>query len=125
MTENDISFDIRGAIFDVYSGLGAGLLESVYVAALEWELVNKGYEVKRELALPVHYKDVKMNLGFRLDLLIENRVIIEVKSVEELSPLHHKQLLTYLKITDLKLGILVNFNVININEGIYRKVNKL
>jgi GxxExxY protein len=125
MTENDISFDIRGAIFDVYSGLGAGLLESVYVAALEWELVNKGYEVKRELALPVHYKDVKMNLGFRLDLLIENRVIIEVKSVEELSPLHHKQLLTYLKITDLKLGILVNFNVTNINEGIYRKVNKL
>jgi GxxExxY protein len=125
MTENDISFDIRGAIFDVYSGLGAGLLESVYVAALEWELINKGYEVKRELALPVHYKDVKMNLGFRLDLLIENRVIIEVKSVEELSPLHHKQLLTYLKITDLKLGILVNFNVTNINEGIYRKVNKL
>jgi GxxExxY protein len=125
MTENDISFDIRGAIFDVYSGLGAGLLESVYVAALEWELVNKGYEVKRELALPVYYKDVKMNLGFRLDLLIENRVIIEVKSVEELSPLHHKQLLTYLKITDLKLGILVNFNVTNINEGIYRKVNKL
>jgi GxxExxY protein len=94
MTENDISFDIRGAIFDVYSGLGAGLLESVYVAALEWELVNKGYEVKRELALPVYYKDVKMNLGFRLDLLIENRVIIEVKSVEELSPLHHKQLLS-------------------------------
>lgn len=125
MTENDISFDLRGAIFDVYSGLGAGLLESVYVAALEWELVNKGYEVKRELALPVHYKDVKMNLGFRLDLLIENRVIVEVKSVEELSPLHHKQLLTYLKITDLKLGILVNFNVTNINEGIYRKVNKL
>lgn len=125
MTENKISFDIRGAIYDVYSGLGAGLLESVYVAALEWELANKGYEVKHELALPVHYKDVKMNLGFRLDLLIENRVIVEVKSVEELSPLHHKQLLTYLKITDLKLGILVNFNVTNINEGIYRKVNKL
>jgi GxxExxY protein len=125
MTENEISFDIRGAIYDVYSVLGAGLLESVYVAALEWELLNKGYEVKRELALPVHYKDIKMNLGFRLDLLVENRVIVEVKSVEELSPLHHKQLLTYLKITDLKLGILVNFNVTNINEGIHRKVNKL
>ena len=81
--------------------------------------------MKRELALPVHYKDIKMNLGFRLDLLVENRVIVEVKSVEELSPLHHKQLLTYLKITDLKLGILVNFNVTNINEGIHRKVNKL
>lgn len=125
MTENDISFDIRGAIYDVHNGLGVGLLESVYVAALEWELLNKGYEVKRELALPVYYKDVKMNIGFRLDLLVENKIIIEVKSVEELSALHHKQLLTYLKITNLKLGILVNFNVTNINEGIYRKVNKL
>jgi GxxExxY protein len=124
MTENDISFDVRGAIFDVYNGLGVGLLESVYVAALELELLNKGYEVKRELGLPVYYKDIKMDLGFRLDLLVENKVIIEVKSVEELSALHHKQLITYLKITDLKLGILVNFNVLNITEGIFRKVNR-
>lgn len=125
MEENDISYKIRGAIFDVYNGLGAGLLESVYVAALEWELTKQGLEVKREVPVPVHYKEVKMDLGFRLDLLIENKVIIEVKSVENLAEVHHKQVLTYLKITELKLGVLVNFNVANIKEGIFRKVNGL
>jgi len=125
MTENDISYKIRGAIFDVYNGLGAGLLESVYVAALEWELIKQGLEVKREVPVPVHYKEVKMDLGFRLDLLIDNKVIIEVKSVEKLAEVHHKQVLTYLKITNLKLGILVNFNVATIKEGIFRKVNGL
>lgn len=125
MEENDISYKIRGAIFDVYNGLGAGLLESVYVAALEWELTKQGLEVKREVPVPVHYKEVKMDLGFRLDLLIENKVIIEVKSVEKLAEVHHKQVLTYLKVTELKLGILVNFNVANIKEGIFRKVNGL
>lgn len=125
MNENDISYKIRGAIFDVYNGLGAGLLESVYVAALEWELTKQGLEVKREVPVPVHYKEVKMDLGFRLDLLINNKVIIEVKSVENLAEVHHKQVLTYLKITDLKLGILVNFNVASIKDGIFRKVNGL
>ena len=125
MNENDISYKIRGAIFDVYNGLGAGLLESVYVAALEWELTKQGLQVKREVPVPVHYKDVKMDLGFRLDLLIENKVIMEVKSVENLAEVHHKQVLTSLKITNLKLGILVNFNVANINDGIFRKVNDL
>lgn len=125
MTENDISYKIRGAIFDIYNELGAGLLESVYVAALEWELLNQGLPVKREVPVPVHYKEVKMDLGFRLDLLVENKVIIEVKSVENLAEVHHKQVLTYLKITKLKLGILVNFNVANIKDGIFRKVNGL
>lgn len=125
MNENDISYKIRGAIFDVYNGLGAGLLESVYVAALEWELTKQGLKVEREVPISVHYKEVKMDLGFRLDLLIENKVIVEVKSVENLAEVHHKQVLTYLKITDLKLGILVNFNVASINEGIFRKVNGL
>ncbi|MDF2831467.1 GxxExxY protein [Chryseobacterium indoltheticum] len=125
MTENDISYKIRGAIFDIYNELGAGLLESVYVAALEWELLNQGLQVKREVPVPVHYKEVKMDLGFRLDLLVENKVIIEVKSVENLAEVHHKQVLTYLKITKLKLGILVNFNVANIKDGIFRKVNGL
>ena len=125
MEENDISYKIRGAIFDVYNGLGAGLLESVYVAALEWELLSRGLDVKREVPVPVHYKEIKMELGFRLDLLIENKVIIEVKSVENLAAVHHKQVLTYLKITELKLGLLVNFNVANIKDGIYRKVNGL
>ena len=101
------------------------MLESVYVAALEWELLNQGLQVKREVPVPVHYKEVKMDLGFRLDLLVENKVIIEVKSVENLEEVHHKQVLTYLKITKLKLGILVNFNVANIKDGIFRKVNGL
>ncbi|MFD2033322.1 GxxExxY protein [Belliella marina] len=125
MLENDISYKIRGAIYDVYNGLGAGLLESVYVAALEWELIKQGLDVKREVPVPVYYKDVKLDLGFRIDLLVENKVIIEVKSVEKLAEVHHKQILTYLKITELKLGVLVNFNVARINDGIFRKVNGL
>ena len=125
MTENDLSYKIRGAIFNVYNGLGAGLLESVYVAALEWELINQGLHIRKEVPVPVHYKEVKLDIGFRLDLLVENKVIIEVKSVENLAQVHHKQILTYLKITELKLGILVNFNVENINDGIFRKVNGL
>jgi len=125
MTENDISYHIRGSIFDVYKSLGAGLLESVYVAALELELLNRGLNVRREVAVPVHYKEAKLELGFRIDLLVEDKVIIEVKSVEHLAEVHHKQVLTYLKITELKLGILVNFNVANIKAGIFRKVNGL
>ncbi|MBX7043955.1 MAG: GxxExxY protein [Ignavibacteria bacterium] len=125
MTENEVSYFIRGAIYEVYNGLGAGLFESVYAVALEWELRNKGLDVKREVAVPVEYKDNRMDLGFKLDLLIEDKVIIEVKSVAKLEAVHHKQVLTYLKLTELKLAILVNFNVANINEGIFRKVNGL
>mgnify|MGYP001295896988 CR=1 FL=1 len=125
MTENEISYIIRGAIFDVYNTLGAGLLESVYVSALEYELTEKGLSVKREVPVPVNYKSVKLDLGFRLDLLVEDKVIIEVKSVENLAEVHHKQVLTYLKITGLKLGILVNLNVAQITDGIFRKVNGL
>lgn len=125
MTENDLSYLIRGAIFEVYNNLGAGLLESVYVSALEFELIGKGINVKREVPVPVNYKSVKLDLGFRLDLLVEDKVIIEVKSVENLAEVHHKQVLTYLKITGLKLGILVNFNVAQITDGIFRKVNGL
>jgi GxxExxY protein len=123
MEENDISFEIRGAIYNVYNELGSGLLESVYKAALKWELVERGLKVNNELPLPVYYKNYKIDVGFRIDLLVENKVILEVKSVENLSALHHKQVLTYLKVTNLKLGILVNFNVLNINEGIFRKLN--
>lgn len=123
MNENDISYKIRGCIYDVHNGLGAGLLESVYLAALEWELINLGLKVRREVPVPVIYKDFKLDLGFRIDLLVEEKVIIEIKSIETLAEVHHKQVLTYLKITNLKLGILVNFNVANINEGIFRKVN--
>jgi len=125
MTENEISFEIRGAIYEVYNNLGPGLLESVYVKALEFELIERGLRVRREVPLPVNYKEIKMELGFRLDLLIEDKVIIEVKSVENLIEVHHKQVLTYLKLSGIKLGILVNFNVAIINDSIFRKVNGL
>ncbi len=125
MTENQISYNIRGAIFKVYNALGPGLLESVYVAALVFELSKEGLKVKKEVPIPVFYEDEKLELGFRLDLLVEDKVIIEVKSVENLAEVHHKQVLTYLKLTEMKLGILVNFNVDNITSGIYRKVNGL
>ncbi len=125
MTENEISYIIRGAIFDVYNTLGAGLLESVYVSALEYELTEKVLSAKREVPVPVNYKSVQLDLGFRVDLLVEDKVIIEVKSVENLAEVNHKQILTYLKITGLKLGILVNLNVAQITDGIFRKVNGL
>jgi GxxExxY protein len=125
MTENEISYKIRGAIFNVYNTLGPGLLESVYQSALEYELKNEGLKVKKEVPLPVYYNDVKLEVGFRLDLLVEDKVIIELKSVESIADVHHKQVLTYLKLSNLKLGILVNFNTDNIVEGIFRKVNNL
>jgi len=125
MTENDISYKIRGAIFNIYNALGPGLLESVYVAAFVFELQKEGLKVRKEVPVPVYYEGEKLEVGFRLDLLVENKVIIEVKSVENLAEVHHKQVLTYLKLTKLKLAILVNFNVDNIKSGIFRKVNGL
>ena len=125
MTENQISYQIRGSIFSVYNELGPGLLESIYQEALLMELTKQRLIVKREVPVPVYYDGQRLNLNYRLDLLVEEKVIIELKSVEYLMPVHHKQVLTYLKITNLKLAILVNFNVDKITEGIFRKVNKL
>src|SRR5690606_16632450 len=125
MTENDISYKIRGAIFKVYNALGPGLLESAYEAVLMHELTKEGLEVKAQVPLPLVYDDIKMDVGYRIDLLVENKVIIEIKSVENLAVVHHKQVLTYLKLSGLKLGILVNFNSSEIDKGIFRKVNGL
>ncbi len=125
MKENDISFTIRGAIFKVYRELGPGLLESVYEAALLYQLKKDGLEAKSQVPIPVIYDEQELNIGFRIDILVENKVIIEIKSVEELSRVHHKQVLTYLKLTKLKLGILVNFNTDNVLNSIFRKVNDL
>jgi len=123
--ENKISYDVRGAIFKVYQNLGPGLLESVYEAALAYELKKIGHNVKTQIALPVKYENEYLELGFRLDLLVDNLVIVEMKSVESLAPVHHKQLLTYLKLTGLRLGLLVNFNTDDINKAIVRIVNNL
>ena len=125
MTENDLSYAIRGAAFKVHSVLGPGLLESCYEAALEHELSKQGYKVDKQLGLPMIYDTIKMNVGYRIDLLINNLVIIEIKSVETLNDVHHKQLLTYLKLSGKKLGLLMNFNVASMKEGIIRIVNNL
>ena len=109
----------------VHYELGPGLLESVYVAALTYETRKLNLNVKVEVGLPVIYDETSLGLGFRMDILVENTVVIEVKSIEALAPVHHKQLLTYLKLAKLKLGILVNFNVDVIKEHIFRKVNGL
>lgn len=108
--EDNISYDIRGTAFKVYNELGPGLLESVYEAALGYELTKIGRKVASQLPIPVVYDEVKLELGFRLDLLVDDLVIVEIKSIELLMPVHHKQLLTYLKLTQKKLGILINFN---------------
>jgi GxxExxY protein len=123
MDENDISYIIRGAIFKVYNTLGPGLFESVYVTALCYEIEKAGLEVKTEVSVPVIYDTIKFDVGFRLDILVENKVIVEVKSVEEIHKVHHKQTLTYLKLTELNLAILVNFNTDDLNKSIFRKIN--
>lgn len=125
MTENDISYHIRGAIFKVYGALGPGLLESVYVAALCHELRKHSFLIATEVAIPVVYNEIKLELGFRLDILVNDKVMIEVKSIENLVEVHHKQVLAYLRLYNKKLGILVNFNTDNISRSIHRKVNNL
>ena len=125
MTENEISYKIRGAIFKVYNNLGPGLPESVYEAALKYELLKEGMLVESQVDVPVYYESIRLELGFRLDLLVNDKVIVEIKSVEKLQPLFHKQLLTYLKLTDKRLGLLVNFNTDTISSSIFRIANKL
>ena len=125
MTENEISFAIRGAIFKVFNYLGPGLLETVYEAVLVHELIKLNLNVQRQVPLPVIYDNVKLDVGCRIDLLVEGKVIVEIKSVENLAEVHHKQLLTYLRLAGLKLGILVNFNCAEIEKSIFRKVNGL
>ncbi|MCE3228538.1 MAG: GxxExxY protein [Bacteroidetes bacterium] len=106
--ENKISYDIRGAAINIHKKLGPGLLESVYEIALSNELIKMGYSIKNQIGLPMILDDEKLNIGFRLDILVNDLVIIEVKSVESLNDVHHKQLLTYLKLSDKKLGLLIN-----------------
>ena len=125
MRENDISYAIRGAAFKVHSALGPGLLESVYETALAYELTQDGYNVKNQIGVPMIYADIKMDVGFRLDIIVNDLVIIEVKSVESLTDVHHKQLLTYLKLSNKKLGLLINFNSSSLKDSITRIVNNL
>ncbi len=123
MTENELTYEIRGAIFDTYNELGPGLLESVYEEALIFELKERGLEVERQVEIPIQYKGNELKTPLRLDLLIENQIIVELKSVEEMKPVFAKQLLTYLRLLDKHIGLLVNFSSNNIREGITRIVN--
>jgi GxxExxY protein len=125
MEENDISYKIRGCIFKVYNSLGPGLLESVYEAALAYELQEEGFKVEIQVPIPVVYNEIRLDLGFRADIIVEKKVIIEIKSVENIAEVHHKQVLTYLKLTGIKLGILINFNTEELSRSIFRKVNGL
>ncbi len=125
MTENQISFHIRSAIYEVYFTLGPGLLESSYEFALKHELKSRGLKVESQVKLDLNYKDAVWADAYRLDLLVEGRIIIEIKSVEVLNSVHHKQLISYLKLSGLKLGILVNFNTDYLKANIFRKVNGL
>ena len=125
MTENDISFKIRGAIFKVYNNLGPGLFESVYESALYYELTKINLKVERQIEITIPYEEIILDVAFKIDLLVEGKVIIELKSVENLAPIHYKQITNYLKLTNKKLGVLVNFNTVNILENIKRIANKI
>lgn len=125
MSENELAAVIVDAALKIHRTLGPGLLESVYQATLGHELSRRGLRVVQQRGLPVCYEGIKLNLGFRIDLLVEEKVIVEIKSVEALAPVHRKQVQTYLRLMDLRLGLLINFNVELIKDGIQRVVNRL
>jgi GxxExxY protein len=118
MIENDITYKIRGAAFRVHQALGPGLLESVYEAALKYELEQESLTVKSQLGIPMKYKDMNFDIGFRLDLLVNDLVIVEIKSVESLNEVHFKQTLTYLRLAGKRVGLLINFNVNRLEDKI-------
>jgi GxxExxY protein len=125
LRENEISKVIVDSCYKIHTELGPGLLESVYEVVLYNELLNRGLQCKRQVGIPVVYEKAKMDIGFRADIIVENLVIIEIKSIESVMDVHKKQLLTYLKLSGLKLGLLVNFNVALIKHGVTRIVNNL
>jgi GxxExxY protein len=125
MTENEISYRIIGAAIELHKTIGAGLLESAYESALAYDLKEIGLNVLQQVPMPFIYKNVKQDIGYRIDLLVENKVIVEIKSVENLAPVHFSQTLTYLKLSDKKLGLLINFNTKILKQGIHRIVNNL
>ncbi|WP_321997507.1 GxxExxY protein [Draconibacterium orientale] len=123
MIENGISKTIIGCAIDVHKQLGPGLLESAYQECLFYELQQRGLKVKKEVPMPIVYKEVKLNHGYRIDLLVENKVVVELKTVEELNEVHTAQVLTYLKLGSYRLGLLLNFNVSILKNGIKRIIN--
>ncbi|UCH66691.1 MAG: GxxExxY protein [Ignavibacterium sp.] len=125
MHENELSEKIIGSAIKVHKNLGPGLLESAYEECLYYELNKSGLKVEKQKPMPLIYEDVKLDCGYRIDILVENKVVVEIKSVEALNDVHLAQVLTYLKLSDCKLGLLINFNVSKLVNGIRRVVNKL
>ena len=123
MTENELANKVIGIAIEVHRNLGPGLLESVYKECLFYKIGKSGLIVEKEKPLPLVYEDVKLDCGYRLDLLVEHKLIIEVKSVETLNDVHLAQTLTYLKLGNFKLGLLINFNVVLLRDGIKRVIN--
>jgi GxxExxY protein len=120
LAENKITEEIIGAAIEVHRTLGPGLLESAYEQCLCFDLVQAGFKIEKQVPLPISYKGVKLDCGYRLDIVVEELIIVELKTVEKLLPIHEAQLLTYLKLTDKKLGLLLNFNVPVLRNGIKR-----
>ena len=125
MTENEVAKQIVDAAYRVHTSLGPGLLESVYEVVLAYELEKRGLHTVRQQAVPIVYQGIQIEMGFRADLIIEDQVMVEIKSVEAIAPVHKKQLLTHLRLADKRLGLLINFNVALIKDGITRIVNGL
>ncbi len=125
MTENEIATQIVDAAFKIHTELGPGLFESVYEAVMAEELSRRGLNVVRQQAIPVVYENVHLEAGFRADLVVEGKVIVEIKSIESIAPVHVKQLLTYLRLAGKRLGLLINFDTALIKDGIKRVVNGL
>ena len=125
LTENEISKIVVDRCFKIHQQYGPGLFESVYEEIFCYELSKTEIPFARQMGVPLVHEQIKMDIGFRADIIIDKKVILELKSVETLAPVHFKQLLTYLKLTDIKLGLLINFNVNLIKDGIHRIVNKL
>lgn len=125
MSENEIAKEVVDAALSVHRALGPGLLESVYEAALSFELRDRGLQVQRQVPIPVRYRNLIIDEGFRADLVVEAKLIVELKSVERVAPVHPKQLRTYLRLADLRLGLLINFNVELLKDGVKRVVNGL
>ena len=122
---NAVSGDVIGCAMEVHSALGPGLLESAYEACLSYELRGRGHTVVAQQPLPLMYKEVRLDIGYRIDLLVENTVVVELKTVDRLHPIHEAQLLSYLKLSGHQLGLLINFHVPRLKDGIVRLVNNL
>ncbi|NPD44210.1 MULTISPECIES: GxxExxY protein [unclassified Lentimicrobium] len=125
MTENELSYKVIGAVIELHKNIGPGLLESAYENALAYDLRELGFEVKQQVPMPFIYKEIKQNIGYRVDLMINSKIILEIKSVDTLAPVHYSQTLTYLRLSGIKLGLLINFNTKYVKNEIHRVVNNL